>query len=326
MFFPKDPVTLFVLLSVSTLLWGGWMNMLKLTRGVRFEIFYINFVIGAVFTSIFIGFTLGSWEKFGIPFFSMIFEGHLNHILRAFLAGVLFNVANIFLVASAAFSGISFSILTCFGSALITDSIMRFFLLGFPKPILHTIGLALIIFSLISINLLLKRVPNRQVLAKKTFMLAVMSGILIGLFYPLLERSLDKAIIKDLGPYVSTFFFSLGLLACNIFITPIFMRKPIFGHPITLDNYTGSKKKFHVFGILAGAIWALGLSFKLIADTILPRVYIYSFLQLSILITFFFGILLWKEVPKGLNLYKFVVLSTFSYILGIICIGISKFA
>ncbi len=323
--FIDSPILSLILMSLSLLFWGSWANMIKVAKGIRFEIFYIDFVIGALFTSILVGLTMGTWGHYGLPFLESLVQSHFPHILRAFLAGVLFNIANILLVAAAAFSGISYAFMTCFGVAVIIDTLMAYITVHFQKSVAFSFGILFIIMAVSCITIAQRKIPYKIPLAKRTLTLTIVSGILIGLFYPLLEKSLDIPGEKRLGPYAASFFFSCGLIICNLFINPILMAKPIFGHPITLDSYVATKLKKHSFGIIGGAIWSLGLSSKLLADLSVTPLIKFISMEGAVLLTIFWGIFLWREIPKAMGLYRYIFLGILSFVLGLVLIGFSRF-
>ena len=58
-----------VLCFVTMLCWGSWGNSQKLAgKSWRYELFYWDYVIGILLTSVLLGFTLGSHGTEGRPF------------------------------------------------------------------------------------------------------------------------------------------------------------------------------------------------------------------------------------------------------------------
>src|ERR1700679_2076443 len=85
---------------VSMLCWGSWANTLKLCPRYRFQLFYWDYVMGLLLGAIAWGLTLGSFGSSGRAFIDDITHGSLKHILLAMAGGVIFNIANLLLVAA----------------------------------------------------------------------------------------------------------------------------------------------------------------------------------------------------------------------------------
>src|SRR3974377_813755 len=88
----------FMLLSMFC--WGSWANTLKLCPGFRFQLFYWDYVIGLAAAAIALGLTAGSFGRTWQPFLPAIVHTPLAAIVWAFCGGVIFNVANLLLVAA----------------------------------------------------------------------------------------------------------------------------------------------------------------------------------------------------------------------------------
>ena len=84
----------------SMLCWGSWGNTMKLTPGWAFQLFYWDLVMGIIAASLLLGFTLGSAGGGELSFLRNIGAADATHIIFALLGGVVFNVANLLLVAA----------------------------------------------------------------------------------------------------------------------------------------------------------------------------------------------------------------------------------
>src|SRR6201996_770243 len=85
---------------VSMLCWGSWANTMKLTPGFSFQLFYWDYVIGVVLGSLIWGLSLGNAGGGPLSFSASIHEADIRHILFAVAGGVVFNIANLLLVAA----------------------------------------------------------------------------------------------------------------------------------------------------------------------------------------------------------------------------------
>src|SRR5687767_15891076 len=106
MFLVQD-YTLAVFFCVITMLcWGSWANTQKLAASSwRFELFYWDYVIGIVIFSLLLALTLGSIGEQGRSFLPEILQAEGENIFSALIVGVIFNAANILLVAAIAIAG-----------------------------------------------------------------------------------------------------------------------------------------------------------------------------------------------------------------------------
>src|ERR1017187_10727575 len=120
MFIPSlYPLALFMMI-VTMICWGSWANTQKLCKGWRFELFYWDYALGIVLISLLMGFTMGSTD----PASSESFMGNLraadgHHILLALFGGIVFNAANILLVAAIAIAGLAVAFPIGIGLALV---------------------------------------------------------------------------------------------------------------------------------------------------------------------------------------------------------------
>src|SRR5271155_1987536 len=100
LFFPETYTVALVLMVLSMLCWGSWANTLKLCPGYRFQLFYWDYAVGLAGAAIFWGLTVGSHGHAGTPFLTDIVEANVGSLLVALLGGIIFNIANLLLVAA----------------------------------------------------------------------------------------------------------------------------------------------------------------------------------------------------------------------------------
>ena len=110
-----------ILLCVVTMLcWGSWANTTKLTTSTwRFELFYWDYGFGILLTTLLLAFTLGSNGDAGRSFLADMRQAGNSHLISAFAGGVVFNLANILLVAAIAIAGMSVAFPVGIGIALV---------------------------------------------------------------------------------------------------------------------------------------------------------------------------------------------------------------
>ena len=97
-------VTLLVLL-LSMICWGSWANTQKMTGKWRFELFYFDYAFGVLLTAVIIAFTLGTMGFDGFSFLDDMMNAGKRYSAMGFGAGVIFNLANMLLVAAISVAG-----------------------------------------------------------------------------------------------------------------------------------------------------------------------------------------------------------------------------
>jgi glucose uptake protein len=105
-----QPETYAVALSfmiVSMLCWGSWANTVKLCPGYRFQLFYWDYVIGLLVGALVWGLTLGTAGSTGRPFLQDLAAIPLANLLLALIGGIIFNIANLLLVAAIEIAGLA---------------------------------------------------------------------------------------------------------------------------------------------------------------------------------------------------------------------------
>ena len=91
-----------VLMCVVTMLcWGSWANTQKLaSKEWEFPLFYWDYSLGVLLFSLLLAFTMGSMGDHGRPFLADLSQASHQAIMSALIGGIVFNLANILLVAA----------------------------------------------------------------------------------------------------------------------------------------------------------------------------------------------------------------------------------
>ncbi len=146
-----ESYSLAVLFCVITMLcWGSWANTQKLAgSNWRFELFYWDYVIGIVLLSLIFGYTLGSNGEYGRSFSKDLFQASSKSYALAFIGGVVFNLANILIVAAIAYAGMSVAFPVGIGLALVLGVLVIYISTQKGDPILLFIGVALVALAIV---------------------------------------------------------------------------------------------------------------------------------------------------------------------------------
>jgi glucose uptake protein len=143
-----------------------------------------------------------------------------------------------------------------------------------------------------------KAASTRRPSAIKGIVLALVSGLLLGSFFPLLDKARESEI--GLGPYAVAAVFSVGVLLSTFVFNVFLMNLPVEGEPLELLDVLKSTPRQHLLGLAGGALWSTGLVTSLAASSAPAEAQVgtmagYFMAQAFALLAALWGILLWKE-------------------------------
>jgi glucose uptake protein len=322
-----------IMLCVVTMLcWGSWANTTKLTgKEWRFELLYWDYGFGILITTIILAFTIGSNGSEGRSFLSDLQQADSGNLKSAIIGGVVFNLANILLVAAIGIAGMSVAFPVGIGIALVLGVVINY--IGNPQgnPLLIFAGVALIVIAIILNAMAYQKLQSNAStkVSQKGLILSVVSGCLMGLFYKYVADSMVHSFnVPEPGkltPYTALVFFAIGVVVSSFVFNGLQMWRPFVGEPIKIRSYFSGKMKDHLVGILGGAIWCVGMSLNIIASGKAGPAVSYGLGQGATVVAAIWGIYVWKEfdqAPKGTKPILNIMLLL--YILGLALIILSK--
>lgn len=321
MYLPETYFGALLFMFVTMLCWGSWANTAKIDKSWRFELYYWDYAIGVFLMSMVFALTMGSWGSSGVGFFSNLFHASLGNILKALFSGMIFNVANILLVAAITVAGMAVAFPIGIGLALVLGTLLNYFVSPQGNAFLLFIGVFLILLAIILDGIAYRKACVKSQLTTKGITLSLVSGVLMSLFYPLIAESMIGG--RHLNPYSAVFLFSLGLFLANLVVNTLFMKKPITGGQLTAHDYFRGRKSQHFYGVLGGIIWCVGMMFNVVASTHAGPAIAYSFGQGATLIAAIWGVFIWREFKEAKNIASLLLFMFISYILGLLAIGIA---
>jgi glucose uptake protein len=317
---------------ITMLCWGSWANTQKLaTKEWKFQLFYWDYSIGVLLLSLIMAFTMGSFGSFGRSFIDDITQVTAAAFLFAFLGGVVFNLANILLVAAIDIAGLAVAFPIGIGIALVEGVIINYILKPKGNPILLFAGVLAIMIAVIIDALAYKKLPSEsQKTTRKGIVISVVAGVLMGLFYYLVQKGIVAEFVNPeagkLGPYAAVVVFSLGLFVSSFLWNSIVMAKPFVGEPVPFGDYfKKGNPRLHLIGILGGIIWSIGMSFNIVASGTAGPAISYGLGQGATMIAALWGVFIWKEfksAPAGTN--KQLALMFVFYVVGLSLLIIAK--
>lgn len=305
---------------ITMLCWGSWANTQKLAeKSWRFELFYWDYVIGILLLSVLFAFTLGSTGDQGRGFLTDLQQADNSSIQSALLGGVIFNLANILLIAAISIAGMSVAFPVGIGIALIWGVIDNYLKVPSGNPALIFSGVILIAIGIMVNALAYKKLTgSEQKVSSKGLIISIIAGILMAQFYGFVVSGMVKNFsvpeVGKLTPYTSIVIFSVGILISNFLFSTILMKNPVQGTPVSYADYFNGNFKSHLTGILGGIIWCIGMSFSIIASDKAGPAISYGLGQGAVLVAAIWGVFIWKEfkaAPKGTNTLLYIMFVCF---------------
>src|SRR5258708_1413231 len=260
MLIPQTYAGALILIVLSMICWGSWANTFKLSGKWRFELFYYDYSLGVLLAAIIAAYTFGSMGD-DLSFSDNLIVAGKRNMAWAVAGGVVFNLANMLLVAAISVAGLAVAFPIGIGLALVVGVIWNYFLNPQGNPLLLTIGVVLVVCAIVVDALASKAhaQPSRSSTSGKGILLSLISGVLMGSFYPLVEVSKgDGVSAAGLGPYAVAVLFSLGVFFSTFVFNLYFLKFPVAGRPLSMFDYFKGTFRQHGLGILGGIFWFIG--------------------------------------------------------------------
>jgi len=304
---------------ITMLCWGSWANTQKLAqKHWPFQLYYWDYAIGVLLLALVLAFTAGSTGTEGRSFLTDLTQADSRSLFMAFLGGVIFNLANILLVAAIAIAGMSVAFPIGIGLALVLGVVTNYAATPLGNPVILFSGVALVSVAIVLDALAYRKVPgSTAVTSAKGILISLLAGFLMGFFYRFVASSMATDFVTPMAgkltPYTASVVFAVGLLVSNFLWNTIFMYKPLTGEKVTYrDYFVKGDTKLHLIGILGGAIWSLGMTLNIIAAEQAGFAISYGLGQGATLIAALWGVFIWKEF-KGAKGVKGLLTAMFLF-------------
>jgi glucose uptake protein len=317
---PTTYTTALFLLILSMLCWGSWANTFKMAGKWRFELFYYDYALGVLIAAIVAAYTFGTLGSDLSFSDNLLIAGRRNQALGA-AAGVVFNLANMLLVAAISIAGMAVAFPVGIGLALVIGVIWNYILNPQGNQFLLAAGVVLVVGAIIVDAIAYGAHARAQKLATapgaspqrartkadkgksgaKGLVLSLVSGVLMGSFYPLVQMGIGQGPdYAGLGPYAVAFWFAIGVFVSTFIFNLYFLNLPVEGEPISMSFYLRGTPRQHLLGILGGLIWCTGAIANFVAASTPKQVQVgpaisYAIGQGATLISALWGLLVWKE-------------------------------
>jgi glucose uptake protein len=312
-----------VLIVFTMLCWGSWANTFKLAGKWRFELFYYDYAVGVLIMATIAALTFGSMGDSSLTFVDNMMVAGNRKIAFGLAAGVVFNLANMLLVAAIAVAGMAVAFPVGIGLALVVGVVWNYFLNPQANPVLLGIGVAIVLAAIVVDAIAYqqhmahkaseaealaaqaapadRKIKRKKKSGAKGIVLSLISGVLMGSFYPLVE--IGKAggdIGFGLGPYSIAFVFAIGVFISTFVFNLYFLNLPIQGKPIPMTAYFKGTAKQHLLGIAGGLVWCAGTIANFAAASSPKEVQVgpavsYAIGQGATMVSALWGLIVWKE-------------------------------
>ncbi len=162
------------------------------------------------------------------------------------------------------------------------------------------LGVGLIAVAIVLDALAYRMIPGQEKRAgTKGLVLAVLCGILMGYFYRFVAAAMSPDFLQleagKLSPYTAMVLFALGVAASNLVFNTAIMLKPFRGEPVPLSAYFRGTVNDHLWGIVGGGIWAVGMMLSIVAAGQAGFAISYGLGQGATMVAAFWGVFVWKE-------------------------------
>jgi glucose uptake protein len=322
-----------VVFCVLTMMcWGSWAVTRKLARpDWRFELFYWDYTLGVVLIALVLGITLGNSGTEGRAFLPDLAQASTASVISALLGGIVFNLANILLVAAIEIAGMAVAFPVGIGLALIIGVIMNYVADPVGNIALLSAGVFFVILAIALDALAYRRLAGAASGASraKGLPLAVACGVFMGMFYRFVAAAMyaDTAhpTAGKMGSYAAVFVFAVGILLSSFVWNTLAMKKPFSGPPVDFRDYFAGSFRTHLTGVLGGVIWGAGTSLNLIASERAGFAISYGLGQGATMVAAIWGVFVWKEfraAPAGTS--KLLVTMFGSFLAGLVLIVLAR--
>ncbi len=330
MFIIQNYSTALLFCFVTMVCWGSWANTQKLADPQwRFELFYWDYVFGIFIFSVLLALTLGSIGEKGRSFFDDLRQADSSSFISAFIGGVIFNLANILLVAAINMTGMAVAFPIGIGIALVLGVVLNYLLAPVGDSTMLFTGVAFIAIAILLDALAYRKSKEGKEVSKKGIVVSLISGILMGVFYRFVAGAISPDFIHPvagkLTPYTAFFFMATGILISNFLFNTVLMKRPLQGTALSFSDYFAGSTKSHFAGLLGGLVWGIGTAFSILASGEAGFAVSYGLGQGATLIAAVWGVFVWKEFKAAPKIvFTLLYLMFLCYLSGIVSIIFSK--
>jgi glucose uptake protein len=253
--------------------------------------------------------TIGSLGSDGRPFLQDLRQADSGYVALAFLAGCIWNLGTLSLVAAISLAGMAIAFTVGGGLAWVLGIWVQYADRPTGDARLLALGSATIVAAILLSMTAYQRISKqRSKSTGKGIVLSVMVGVMIAVYYLFVQRSIatefTPATAGKLTNYTAVVFFSLGAFLSTFVYNLYFMKKPVEGQPLRAADYLAGTSRQHLWGIVGGMIWCCGNVFSFMAVKSAGPAISYGLSVAAPVVAAIWGVFVWKEfkgAPQGTN-------------------------
>jgi glucose uptake protein len=325
MFVPTVYALALFMMILSMIAWGSWVNVHKLCKNWRFELLYWDYVWGILLCSLIAGVTFGRTDPSSPDsFFLNLTAASALHHVWAILAGTVFNLGNILVVAAISVAGMAVAFPVGVGLALVIGCILNYVLKPTGNPCLLFGGLTLICLAIILDAVAYRKRSRGVAVPTIGLVLSVGGGVFLGLFYPFIVKATTGE--GHLGPYTVAFMFAVGVTLSNFPFNYLYMRYAPSGPPIEIKEYFVGSRSSHFWGLFGGLAWMAGTICNYVASygQMVGPATAYTIGQGSTMVGTIWGVFVWREFHgAGRSVQLLLALMFVFFIAGLTCVALA---
>ncbi len=270
MVLPESWTAALLLLLLSACFFVIWPNLFKLAGPKwRYELFAIDFALGALLLALIAAYTLGSRGSELDFSDSMLVAGRRAQAM-AIAAGAVFAFGNLLYLGTIALMGLSNGTLFTFSVFGLGVGLLQLASAHSVSP-----GISALVFASAAVFTFLSAKATREAaaarsrgpavrgpgapktisLSAKGSITAILAGLSFAAVWPVLALAQTDELA--IGAYGGVLMGAIGILAATLFLNFFFLNISLEGGKIGYTTYlTGGTPKLHAMGAASGAAWA----------------------------------------------------------------------
>jgi len=334
MFVPSSSGVALGVALCSMVCWGSWSNFLIMAESrMKFELFYLDFSVACFLTSILFAFTFGSVSNTSNEFGSETFWSNdlqdvpFDKYALAFVAGLLFNVANLCLCKGISMLGLALAFPLCIGTSMVLGTTLTYALdpSSTQNPGLLFAGLGIPFLAVVTAAVMHaikdKERESKEPLTADTeggettaeeasmarkLTICLVGGVFMGLWNPLVSLAQEGP--QGLSPYGEFVFYCLAVVLSSCVLIPLIIAFPLEGFKgqavgSVLKLYGKTPLVCHIYALLGGFVWSVGTLTNAMAGsainaegvTVMNSATSFAIGQCANVAAIFWGLVLWGE-------------------------------
>src|SRR5215813_164441 len=193
MYTPDSFAVALLMMITSAICWGSWANTYKGVRNYRFVLFYWDYAIGIFLSTLIYGHTLGMLHDDPTNLVRNLHAGGWGNVIWVLIAGAIFNLANLLLVAAIDMAGLAVAFPVSIGIALVVGVVSSYILQPKGNATLLAAGVICAVLAVILDGKAYGALgAASKAISKKSIVTCVVSGVLMGIWAPFVTKAMTQ--------------------------------------------------------------------------------------------------------------------------------------